>query len=62
MLGGVLFAAMAGGDDVNIGALIAGGGMASVFFLLSTLVWIAYTIWVGVMKGDRAPMPTGPRL
>lgn len=60
MLGGALFAAMADGDDVNVGALIAGGGAASVFFLLSTLVWIAYTIWVGVMKGEPGANAYGP--
>ena len=42
------------------GALIAGGGMASVFFLLSTLVWIAYTIWVGVLKSDAGANAYGP--
>jgi uncharacterized membrane protein YhaH (DUF805 family) len=60
MLGGVFIAAMAGEGDVNMGALIAGGGMASVFFLLSTLVWVAYTIWVGVLKSDAGANAYGP--
>lgn len=60
MLGGVFIAAMAGEGDVNMGALIAGGGMASVFFLLSTLVWIAYTIWVGVLKSEAGANAYGP--
>lgn len=53
MAGGAMFAAMmGGGDDVDVATMIAGAGAASLFFLLSFLVWFAYTIWVGVLKGD----------
>lgn len=61
MVGGALFAAMSGdGGDADIAAIIAGAGGASLFFLLSFLVWIAYTIWVGVIKGDAGENRFGP--
>lgn len=33
-------------------ALIFSGGLGLLFISLSLLVWLIYTIWVGVMKGD----------
>ncbi|MFN3835687.1 MAG: DUF805 domain-containing protein [Glycocaulis sp.] len=61
MAGGAVFAAMmGGGDDVDVATLIAGAGAASLFFLLSFVVWIAYTIWVGLLKGDAGDNRFGP--
>lgn len=61
MAGGAVFAAMiGGGDDVDVATMMAGAGAASLFFLLSFLVWIAYTIWVGVLKGEAGDNRFGP--
>jgi len=60
MIGGALFTAMAGGGDVDVAAMIAGAGAASIFFLLGFFVWIAYTIWVGMLKGDPGENRFGP--
>lgn len=49
--GAVLTAIMADGDVDPI-AMISAGGTFLLFMSLSTLVWIVYTIWVGVMKSD----------
>ncbi len=58
--GAVLAAMMGGGDDVDVAAMLAGAGAASLFFLLSFVVWIAYTIWVGLLKGDAGDNRFGP--
>lgn len=62
MAGGAVLAAMAGGggDDVDLATLIAGAGAASLFFLLSFVVWLGYTIWVGLLKGDAGDNRFGP--
>jgi len=60
MVGGTVFAAIMSGDDVDMAAVLAGAGAASIFFLLSFVVWIAYTIWVGVLKGDSGENRFGP--
>ena len=63
MAGGAVLAALAGGgggDDVDVVTLLAGAGMASIFFMLSFLVWIAYTIWVGLLKADPGDNRFGP--
>lgn len=61
MAGGAVFAAMmGGGDDVDVATMLAGAGAASLFFLLSFVVWIAYTIWVGLLKGDAGDNRFGP--
>ncbi|KAA5801717.1 DUF805 domain-containing protein [Alkalicaulis satelles] len=60
MVGGTVFTAMMAGDDVDVAALIAGAGAASLLFLLSFVVWIGYTIWVGVLKGDEGENRFGP--
>lgn len=61
MVGGALFAAMAGnGGEADVAAIIAGAGGASLLFLLSFLIWIVYTIWVGVLKGDAGENRFGP--
>jgi len=61
MVGGAVIAAMTGdGDDVDIAAVLAGAGGASLFFLLSFLVWVGYTIWAGVIKGDAGDNRFGP--
>lgn len=51
------------GDDLTgeqIAALITGGGGGIAVMTLSTLVWIGYTIWVGVMKGEPEANAHGP--
>lgn len=61
MAGGAVFTAMmGGGDDVDVATVMAGAGAASLFFLLSFLVWFAYTIWVGLLKGDAGDNRFGP--
>ncbi|PWE16518.1 hypothetical protein DDZ18_12165 [Marinicauda salina] len=52
MVGGAVFAAMSGSGEVDMAAMMAGSSGAFLVFSLSFLVWIAYTIWVGVLKGD----------
>lgn len=54
---------MSDGGDLSpeqIGALIAAGGGGIGVMSLSMLVWIGYTIWVGVMKGEPEANAHGP--
>lgn len=50
--GAVMSAMMAGDGQMNPMAAIAAGGTFALFMSLSFLVWIVYTIWVGVLKSD----------
>lgn len=50
--GGAVMSAMMAGGEVDPVAVITAGGTFALFMMLSFLVWIVYTIWVGVMKGD----------
>jgi uncharacterized membrane protein YhaH (DUF805 family) len=56
IVGGAVSAGLiADADDLSaqqIIALIFSGGLGLLFISLSVLVWLVYTIWVGVMKGD----------
>lgn len=64
ILGAGLGAAMsADGGELEpdqILALIAGGGTGILVMSSSFLVWIIYTIWVGVMKGEPEANAHGP--
>ncbi|TGY89701.1 DUF805 domain-containing protein [Marinicauda algicola] len=50
--GAVMSAMMAGNGDMDPMAALAAGGTFALFMGLSFLVWVVYTIWVGVLKGD----------
>ncbi len=59
---GVSAGLMSDGGDLSpeqLTALISGGGGGLAVMSISTLVWIGYTIWVGVMKGDPGPNAHG---
>ena len=46
---------MSDGDDLSfeqLMTLLGAGGTGLIFIMLSQLVWIIYTIWVGLLKGD----------
>ena len=61
--GGVSAGLMSDGGDLSpeqVAALIGGGGGGLAVMSLSGLVWLAYTIWVGVMKGDAGANAHGP--
>lgn len=58
--GAVMSAMMAGNGDMDPMAALAAGGTFALFMGLSFLVWIVYTIWVGVMKGDPGANQYGP--
>jgi uncharacterized membrane protein YhaH (DUF805 family) len=77
VVGGAISAGlMSNGDDLSpeqIMTLVSAGGAGLAVMGLSTLVWIAYTIWVGVLAGeptdnafgsvpgaDAAPAPQAP--
>lgn len=56
IIGGAVSAGLMSNDGElsreQIMALLTGGGGGLAVMSLSTLVWLAYTIWVGVLKGD----------
>jgi len=58
MIGGVIIAAIASGsEDQGIATIVAGSGLAVTLILLSNLIWLGYTIWVGMLQsepGDNA--------
>ena len=59
---GVSVGLTADGGDLSpeqIAALISGGGGGIAVMGISTLVWIGYTIWVGVMRGEPGPNAHG---
>lgn len=59
---GVSAGLMSDGGDLSpeqLTALISGGGGGLAVMSISTLVWIGYTIWVGVIKGDPGPNAHG---
>jgi uncharacterized membrane protein YhaH (DUF805 family) len=62
-MAGVTAGLMSDGGDLSpeqIGALLSGGAGGLAVMSLSTLVWIGYTIWVGVMKGEPQANAHGP--
>ncbi len=64
IVGGAISAGvMSDGGDLSpeqIMALVGAGGGGLAVMGLSTLVWIGYTIWVGVMKGEPEANAHGP--
>ena len=44
----------------SIAGFAAAGGGALFMLLLGTLVWIAYTLWVGLLKADAGANQYGP--
>ena len=41
-------------------ALFTEGGAGGIVILLSVLVWLGFTLWVGLAKGDPGPNRFGP--
>ncbi|XBQ15994.1 MAG: DUF805 domain-containing protein [Oceanicaulis sp.] len=66
MIGGALFNLIlnsAGGaepSDQDIIAMVSASGGGFLVLTLGFLVWVAYTIWVGVLKGDPGANQYGP--
>ena len=55
MAGGAIMAAMANGggsDEANIAAVLGASGSLILVFGLGFVVWIVYTIWVGLSAGE----------
>lgn len=60
---GVTAGLMSDGGDLSseqVIALITGGGGGIAVMSASSLVWLIYTVWVGVMKGDPEANAHGP--
>lgn len=61
MIGGAIIAAAAsGGEDEGFIAILAGSGVAISLILLGNLVWLGYTIWVGLMPSEPGDNAYGP--
>ena len=64
VIGGAISAGlMSQGDELTqeqIIALVSGGGGGLAVMGLASLVWLAYTIWVGVMKSEPHANAHGP--
>lgn len=64
IIGGAISAGlMSQGDELTqeqIIALVSGGGGGLAVMGLASLVWLAYTIWVGVMKSEPHANAHGP--
>ena len=60
ILGGTILAAVLSGEDFDLLALIAAGGLVSILTSVSALVWIGYTLWVGFIEGQAGANAYGP--
>ena len=60
MIGGAVIAAVVSGDSVNPWALATAGGGFAVMMGLSNLVWLIYTLWVGLAQADTGANAFGP--
>lgn len=60
IIGAIIAAVQSGDEDFNVIAVLSASGGALAFFGLSYLVWIVYTIWVGLLKGDPGANRFGP--
>lgn len=56
--GAILSMALEG--DVSFGGLMAAGGSFFIFSMITTLIWLIYTIWVGSLRGDEGSNAYGP--
>lgn len=63
LAGGAIMAAMANGggsDEANVAAILGASGSLFLVGGLGFLIWIIYTIWVGVSAGDAGENRFGP--
>ncbi|WP_203292704.1 DUF805 domain-containing protein [Maricaulis parjimensis] len=60
ILGGAILAAILAGENVNVLSLLAAGGVVSGLAGLSTLVWLGYTLWLGLAEGQAGANAYGP--
>lgn len=60
IIGALIAAIQSGDENFNIIAVLTASGGALAFFGLSYLVWIVYTIWAGLLKGDPGANRFGP--
>ncbi|MCW5723906.1 MAG: DUF805 domain-containing protein [Maricaulaceae bacterium] len=58
--GGAMLPAILEGGEPDPAAIFAAGGSMMIFWLLSFVIWIAYTLWVGLAKGDAGDNRFGP--
>jgi uncharacterized membrane protein YhaH (DUF805 family) len=60
LVGGAILSAVLAGDDVNPWTLVTAGGGLAVMAGLSNLVWLVYTLWVGLSAGQAGANAYGP--
>ena len=63
LAGGAIMAVLAnsgGSDQVNAAAIIGASGSLFLVGGLGFLIWIVYTIWVGISAGDPGENRFGP--
>ena len=62
MAGGAIMAAISAGgtEEAGIAAILAASGSLFLIAGVGTLVWIVYTIWLGVSPGDAGANRFGP--
>jgi uncharacterized membrane protein YhaH (DUF805 family) len=63
MAGGAIMAAMANGggsDEANLAAFLGASSSVALFLGLGFLIWVVYTIWVGVSAGEAGDNRFGP--
>lgn len=60
ILGGAILSAVLAGDNANPWALITAGGGFAIMIGLSNLVWLVYSLWVGLSAGEPGANIYGP--
>lgn len=60
LMGGAILSAVLSGDEVNPWAFITAGSGFAVMMGLSNLVWLVYTLWVGLSAGQAGANAYGP--
>lgn len=60
LVGGAILSAVLAGDNVNPWAFITAGGGFAIMMGLSNLVWLIYTLWVGLSAGQAGANAYGP--
>lgn len=53
--GGSLLAAGLNNNEVDAAAVLAASGSLLLFTGLGSLIWLGYTIWLGVIEGEAGP-------
>ncbi|WP_300531857.1 DUF805 domain-containing protein [Maricaulis sp.] len=60
LMGGTLMTAILSDGDISPVAVMSAGGAFLFLNGLSTLVWLVYTLWVGLAQGDPGENAYGP--